>query len=617
MHAKTKRWNSIRWRIVLIYFLLVFIAMTIIGLIIMNQLENYQMNSVRKNLTKIVDESMKGQFQKYTDLQENQGEIQSSIDQNWSLKSFQEEIFIVDGNFNIVASNNQSAIGKKADTVLLSTSIIVTGLQGNIAEKDSSIPGTGTIGSSIPVKNLVFPIESDENGTVTGVIYLRSDVSGIYEMLSESKSIFGHAMLWALLITVLLGFLIARSITVPINDVTEKAERMSQGDFGQEVSVKSDDEIGRLAEMFNLLRQKLDLTLSEINSEKSKLETILKYMADGLIVVTSEGQIIHANPAARTMLSMSEEDITTRHYDELIRNYSEELCLDQILEKTSNGGNHENFRYGDRTFAVRYDRFKDENDQDIGVIMILQDITERQKLENMQMDFVANVSHELKTPITTIKSYTETLLDGGLEDRDIAMSFLTIVETEADRMNRLVKDLLQLSRLDYKQEKLFQKESSIISLLKSVVTKMELTAKNKNQHLNLIFNPNQQIMVVIDKDRIEQVLLNILSNAIKYTQEGGRVDIDAVTENKEVRIVVSDNGIGIAQSEIPRVFERFYRVDKARSRAMGGTGLGLAISKQIVEAHRGTLVLESQEGKGTRAIITLPLAPRRGISNIE
>lgn len=617
MLAKTKRWNSIRWRIVLIYFLLVFIAMTIIGLIIMNQLEDYQMNSVRKNLTKIVDESMKGQFQKYTDLQDNQGEMQASIDQNWSLKSFQEEIFIVDGNFNIVASNNQSAIGKKADTVLLSTSIIVTGLQGNIAEKDSSIPGTGTISSSIPVKNLVFPITSEEDGAVIGVIYLRSDVSGIYEMLSESKSIFGHAMLWALLITVLLGFLIARSITVPINDVTEKAERMSQGDFGQEVSVKSDDEIGRLAEMFNLLRQKLDITLSEINSEKSKLETILKYMADGLIVVTSEGQIIHANPAARTMLSISEEDITTRHYDELIRNYSEELCLDQIREKTSAGGNHENFQYGDRTFAVRYDRFKDENDQDIGIIMILQDITERQKLENMQMDFVANVSHELKTPITTIKSYTETLLDGGVEDRELATSFLTIVETEADRMNRLVKDLLQLSRLDYKQEKLFQKESNIVSLLKSVVTKMELTAKSKNQHLNLIFNPDQQIMVVIDKDRIEQVLLNVLSNAIKYTQEGGRVDIDAVTENKEVRIAISDNGIGIAQSEIPRVFERFYRVDKARSRAMGGTGLGLAISKQIVEAHRGTLVLESQEGKGTRAIITLPLAPRRGISNIE
>lgn len=616
MLAKKKRWNSIRWRIVLIYFLLVFIAMTIIGVVIMNQLEDYQMQSVEKNLTKIVKESMIYQFQGYDDLSANQAAIQTDIDTNWSSKSFQEEIFIVDPNFVIVASNNKSAVGKRAGN-LLSASIIVSGLQGKIAKDEGQIVTTNANNSSIPVKNLVFPIRSSTSGKITGVIYLRADVSGVYQMLSESKSIFAKAMLLALCITVLLGFLIARSITVPINDVTEKAERMSRGDFSQEVSVKSDDEIGRLAEMFNLLRQKLDLTLSEINSEKSKLETILKYMADGLIAVDSEGQIIHANPAGRTMLAITEADIQTKRWDEIIRAYSEALCYDQLLEKSREGGNHMNFQFGGQTYAVGYDRFQDESEQESGIIMLFQDVTEKQKLENMQSDFVANVSHELKTPITTIKSYTETLLDGGVEDKETALSFLAIVETEADRMNRLVKDLLQLSRLDYKQEKLFQKESNLVSLLKSAVTRIELSAINKRQHLNCIFDQDQMIMAVVDKDRIEQVLLNILSNAIKYTPEEGRIDIDILTAERQARIMVTDNGIGIAEHEIPRVFERFYRVDKARSRTMGGTGLGLAISRQIVEAHRGSISLESQEGKGTKAIITLPLAPRRGRSNIE
>lgn len=615
MLAKKKKWNSIRWRIVLIYFLLVFIAMTIIGVVIMNQLEDYQMQSVEKNLTKIVKESMIYQFQGYDDLRVNQAAIQTDIDTNWSSKSFQEEIFIVDPDFIIVASNNKSAVGKRAGN-LLSTSIIVTGLQGKIAKDEGQVV-TSNANNSIPVKNLVFPIRSSNTGKITGVIYLRADVSGVYQMLSESKSIFARAMLLALCITVLLGFLIARSITVPINDVTEKAERMSRGDFSQEVSVKSDDEIGRLAEMFNLLRQKLDITLSEINNEKSKLETILKYMADGLIAVDSEGQIIHANPAGRTMLAISETDIQTKRWDEIICGYSHALCYDQLLEKSREGGNHMNFQFGGQTYAVRYDRLQDESEQESGMIMLFQDITEKQKLENMQSDFVANVSHELKTPITTIKSYTETLLNGGVEDKETAMSFLAIVETEADRMNRLVKDLLQLSRLDYKQEKLFQKESNLVSLLKSAVTRIELTAIQKRQHLNCIFDQDQMIMAVVDKDRIEQVLLNILSNAIKYTPEEGRIDIDILAVERQARIIVTDNGIGMAEHEIPRVFERFYRVDKARSRTMGGTGLGLAISKQIVEAHRGSIFLESQEGRGTKAIITLPLAPRRGRSNIE
>lgn len=392
---------------------------------------------------------------------------------------------------------------------------------------------------------------------------------------------------------------------------------MSYGDFSREVMVKSEDEIGRLAEMFNLLREKLDLTLSEMSNEKSKLETILKYMADGLLAVDLSGAIIHINPAATQMLDLLPEDIEEFDYDQIMARCGKHLTMEALLEGTKSGGAQETFDFKGNVFAMRYDRFKDENGQDKGVIIIIQDITERQKLENMQTDFVANVSHELKTPLTTIKSYTETLLDGAMEDPEITANFLGIVDTEADRMNRLVKDLLQLSRLDHQRERWSMKETNLIAILNTAIPKVALTARQKEQHLNVLFDEEAVIPVNVDRDRIEQVVLNILSNAIKYTNEGGRIDIDVLEGGGHVKVIVSDNGIGISEADIPRVFERFYRVDKARSRAMGGTGLGLPISKQIVEEHHGTLTIESQEGKGTNVTMTLPLAFSRGQRGID
>ncbi|MDF2654360.1 MAG: cell wall metabolism sensor histidine kinase WalK [Bacillota bacterium] len=606
-----KRWSSIRWKIVFIYFLLVFIATTIIGVFIMSQLEAYYKDSIRDNITRMVEETMlRSSLQEYGDLASHQAEIQTNIS-SWS-KGVQQEIFVVDNDFTIIAASNNENLILKSAVEFLNQDLIVSGLNGKIDEKDEIIKSPK---KETPVKSLVFPI--GEEDSIKGVLYIREDMTSVYTTIDKSKLIFVQAMVIALLITVVLGFFIARSITVPINDVTEKAEKMAKGDFSQEVSVKSDDEIGRLAEMFNLLRQQLNLTLSEISNEKSKLETILKYMADGLIAVDLSGHIIHANPAAMAMLSITADDMVNRYYDDIIKGYNEGLMFDRLRENSKDGGATDVFFYGGSTFAVRYDRFKDENSQDVGIIMILQDITERQKLENMQTDFVANVSHELKTPLTTIKSYTETLLSGQVDDKETETQFLNIIDAEADRMNRLVKELLQLSRLDYKQEKWNKKESNLISLLKSVVTKVEMTAKNKNQHMNCIFDDGQKIMAVIDRDGIEQVLLNVLSNAIKYTQEGGRIDIDALRLNKSAQIIITDNGIGIPEKELSRVFERFFRVDKARSRAMGGTGLGLAISKQIIEEHKGSIEMESKEGRGTKVTITLPLSHSRGIKNIE
>ena len=543
-------------------------------------------------------------------LDENQVAIQAHVDTVW-IFSVREEVFVIDKNMQIIAANAHTSA--MLDIERLDIDAIRVALDsGNIVETRETYRSSTR---KIPVMNLVFPVFYRD--TITGVVYIRTDLSPVYSIVSSAGRIFLTSIPFALLVTLLLGFFLSKTITDPIRDVAQKATVMAQGDFSQEVEVKSDDEIGKLAWMFNNLRAQLDDNLSEIGNEKSKLETILRYMADGLIAINPLGRVVHANEAAKRILRIQPGDLENKFYNELIQRLNRELVLETLMEKCENGAVSETFSSGGLTYAIRYDRFKDEKNADIGLIMIIQDITERQKMENMQTDFVANVSHELKTPLTTIKSYTETLLDGALSDTETAKSFLSIIDTESDRMNRLVKELLQLSRLDYKQEKWLKKEINLISLLKLCVTNIELSAKAKNHHLNYIFNHDDEIRIVVDKDGIEQVILNVLSNAITYTGNGGRIDIDAFTNGKKAYIVITDNGIGIPESEIARVFERFYRVDRARSRSMGGTGLGLAISKQIIEEHDGSIELSSHEGRGTKVTVTLPIAPTRGTRGIE
>ena len=601
------RRGSVRWRIALIYFMLFFVVMTLVAVYLVNRIEQYQLSSLKENIAKTVSESnLSSYLGSYESLSMHGSEIQEVLDSSWS--SFSEELSVVDEKMQICASTNTNLVGKSAADVFDASIIASCLLTGESGESDSVLSG------GIPVKNLCYGIR---NAKDPGVIYVRADLSSIQTFVSQSKLIFIRVILFALLATVVLGFALASSITRPINDVTATVRKMSSGDFSEGVTVNSDDEIGQLAEMFNRMRERLSETLSEITGEKNKLSTIPEYMADGLVAVDLSGGIIHVNPAARTMLGLAPGDALPSNYDALMGHVSENIGLERIKGSCESSGAQDVFSYGGSTFAIHYDRFKDEDGEDIGIIILIQDITEQQKLENMQRDFVANVSHELKTPLTTIKSYTETLMDGAVEDVETAKNFLSVVDSEADRMNRLVKDLLQLSRLEQRQERMNYLETNVVALVRQCMVKVGMTAQQKGHQMNALFDEGINIRVLMDKDRMEQVLLNLLSNAIKYTPEGGRIDVDVESNGKEVQIIVSDNGIGIPEEELPRIFERFYRVDKARSRKMGGTGLGLAITKQIVEEHQGTITAESTPGRGTRFIITLRVAAHRGTPNID
>ena len=600
--------NSIKWRILAIFVLIVFIVMTIAGVFVTNKLESYEIDSIRSKCFKTLDIVMLSMpFGSYTVLDGQQETIQAIVNE-WQTGT-DYELYVIDTNFKIIAANNTMVVGKSAINTL-SENVIVKALKGNTAE------GQDTLTGSIPVLNAAKPIEGS-GGSIIGVLYLSANLTSVYDTTNESKVIFLQAMFIALLISALLSFFITSSITAPINDLTEKAEKMASGDFSQEIRGKSNDEIGRLADMFNILRRELDDNITEISNEKSKLETILKYMADGLIAVDLSGQIIHANAAARALLDLSDEEMENLNFSGILQKFGKKDIADGIKNITSSEVMNEIVMYRSNILSIRYARFTAEDDNDIGVIMLIQDITESQKLEQMQTDFVANVSHELRTPLTTIKSYTETLLESGIEDEETQKNFLMVIDDETERMSRLVKELLQLSRLDSHREKMNFKELEVGKILEDCVKKITLTAQAKEQTVECVYDRNTPLYIMGDRDKMQQVILNILTNSIKYTQAGGKIRLNAWKEDDVVCITVEDNGIGISDAELSRIFERFYRVDKARSRAMGGTGLGLSIAKQIIEVHGGSILAQSKEGSGTTMQITLPLAWSRGRRNID
>lgn len=376
---------------------------------------------------------------------------------------------------------------------------------------------------------------------------------------------------------------------------------MAMGDFDQYVDVKSDDEIGQLAGMFNHLTKKLKETIQEMDLERSKLNTIFQYMAEGVIAINIYGSIIHVNPIAMEILRINEEDLLNGKTIDL-----KSLNLNNInYGNVSSLEGTELLSLDTQVYKIKYAPYKNESEIIGGLIIVLQDITQEHKLDNMRKEFVANVSHELKTPITTIKSYTETLLENDI-DKDLEKNFLTVINSESDRMARLVRDLLQLSNIDYKKTTWNKNEISINNMINGIIQKLEFSIKEKEH--NVVLNIQESVPNLIgDNDGIEQVLLNVISNAIKYTENGGIIEVSAYNKENDIVIKVKDNGIGIPKKDLDRIFERFYRVEKGRSREMGGTGLGLSIAEEIIAAHNGTIELESDFGEGTEITVILPI----------
>ncbi len=585
--------KSIRWRFIVIFFTIVLVVITISGVYIIQFFEQNSYHSVESRLDALAN-LLLPDLNNTSDLITNQETVKKVIG-GFSMLGFREQIYVIANN-TIVASSEQRSSQSAID--FLDADLLLNGLSG---KKTMIIDQTNTEFSQVRVMDKVYPIM--QNNQLIGVLYIRYDLKDTEDTLNRARLTIIQSVGIALVITMVLSYIIASNVTKPINEVTSKALAMSRGDFEQKVEVKSDDEIGKLGEMFNLLNQRLKTSINDISREKSKLEAIINNSGDGLIALSRNQDILHINQKARKILAIN-SNLDIENYAQIARFLPDVLHFDNIISNHPDWRGSDILKIKENTYNLRFEPFNNEGIKKGGLIIVLQDITERHALENMRRQFVADVSHELKTPITSIKSYAETLIAGAIDDKEIALNFLSVINSETDRMTHLVKDLLELSNFDAKMTRLDLKEASYKALIESSVSKLSIHFEKKNQQIELDLVP---LSGYFDYHRLEQVIINILSNAIKYSDNNGQIRIALRGDQEYAYINVSDNGIGISKSDQEHLFERFYRVDKGRSRELGGTGLGLSIVKEIVDLHGGKITVDSELGFGTEFRIALPL----------
>lgn len=499
-------------------------------------------------------------------------------------------------NYYILDGEGRFVDGSNPNLTVARTRNIIAAMTGDTGSRSAV---------SDSVMDIAVPLDHDGDGKVDYIVYIADDKREISDLSWRFFQIVMQAMMFGLLAAILLSFLLSKTITTPIERITEGARSIAEGNFDQDLGVQSSDEIGELTRSFNYMARRLKATVGEVQGERDKLNTLFLHMTDGVAAFTTDGRLIHMNPATESLLGVRMQDNLT--FDEMFADLemvgSDETAMRSFLtsEITRRG----------RVLSVTLAPYG-ALDGKGGVIAVLHDITEQRRLDDARREFVANVSHELRTPLTNIRSYTETLLDAaGDIPLDTEKQFLGVISSESERMARIVTDLLTLSKLDYGRMELRMQRFSLSALLHKVADAMKFTAEDSGHEMT-VDAPDSLPEITGDRERIEQVVVNILSNAVKYTPSGGHIRLAACRgEKSTVRITVQDDGIGIPAEDVPRLFERFYRVDKARSRAAGGTGLGLAIAKEIVEQHGGHIELESEYGKGTTVHITLPtdLAP--------
>ena len=364
---------------------------------------------------------------------------------------------------------------------------------------------------------------------------------------------------------------------------------------------KKSNDLGDLENVFGVMTTELKEKLSEVSTQKNQIETILIHMTDGIIAFNMKGEIILINPAAKKFLSIRPEDNT---FDDIFKKFNLDINMEKIIYLENWTSTEQRIQVEDNYMNVFFAPFKNESDRPDGVIAVIQDITEHVKLDNMQKEFVADVSHELKTPITSIMGYADTLLEGDY-DKETQTKFLNVIATEARRMARLVTDLLTLSRYDSNKKKTHKESFDLGELVKKCQDKLAIEIKKKNHKVNCFVTADVP-PVYADKDDIERVVLNILTNSIKYTKDGGEIKIYVGFVYNDAYIKIFDNGIGIPEEDLSRIFERFYRVDKARTREMGGTGLGLSIAKEILDKNGGSIDIKSVVGQGTEVVVRIP-----------
>ncbi|WP_075619684.1 cell wall metabolism sensor histidine kinase WalK [Paenisporosarcina indica] len=590
--------KSIHVKIVLIYILLILLAMQIIGLYFARELEQ----TLKESFTTSIKERVNlVEYSVREELIKPRGEEDPTVEQSlrtvlYSIRSVDiNEIRVIDTNFRILATsetNNQSIVGQRSTNDLVKQSI-------------SSETPFDTISLDRQSGDRIWVLSSPimDKGKILGTIYLESNIESVFKQMNEINRILAGGTALSLVITVILGALIAQTITRPISDMRRQAQSMAKGNFSRKVRVYGNDEIGQLAIAFNHLTNRLQEAQSTTEGERRKLASVLSNMTDGVIATDRKGRIILINDPALRLLRVPSEMVIHRPISSVLGIDLQFAFEDLIHMKDSI---NLDFSTPDRPYILRanFSVIQKETGFVNGLITVLHDNTEQEKIDMERREFVANVSHELRTPLTTMRSYLEALADGAWQDQDLAPSFLNVTQTETERMIRLVNDLLQLSKMDSRSYDLNREFVEFNKFFNRIIDRFEMS-KSQQVHFQRLL-PDAQFFVEIDTDKLTQVIDNIISNALKYSPDGGNIRFGIIVQGGFLKVMVSDDGMGIPKENVERIFDRFYRVDRARARSMGGSGLGLAIAREMIEAHGGAIWAESEEGHGTTVFFTLP-----------
>lgn len=594
--------RSIQLKFIIIYILLLLVAVQVIGSYVAREVETELLGNFKESINDrigLLSYNLEQAFNKDRSVDDQELTLQQEI-QNIVTDMDRGGITTVQVTNNqgrVLGTNdflNQDIVGKK-----ITEEIVQRALKFSSSMDNTVIDGQ--TGDRVFVR--VEPIFSEDENVV-GAIYLQTSLESVYDQLSDINEIFLNGSILALFVSVILGILVARAITKPIMEMQKQAQTMARGDFSQKVNVYGTDEISQLAETFNDLNDRLRHSMATIQEEQRKLSSVLSNMSEGVIATDRAGDITVMNEAAGKLLGENPNRFIGKDLLDLLD--LDERVVD-ITELQESGSMIIDFSDEEDIFLLRanFSTIFDENDEVTGFITVLSDVTEEEKVEQERREFVSNVSHELRTPLTTLRSYIEALTEGAWKDKEIAPKFLDVTQNETERMIRMVNSLLQLSRMDNKELSLQRERTEFIQFFHHVIDRFEI---NISENITLKRQlPNLRYYVWIDKDRMTQVLDNIISNAIKYSPNGGTIRFKVEKQVRQIVVSISDEGLGIAYNKLDKIFDRFYRVDKARTRKLGGTGLGLAISRELVEAHYGKIWATSIEGKGTTIYFTLPL----------
>lgn len=608
MNSKLKFYQSIRVKIALVFALMLMLTLECVGAVFVRQLEHQNLNTFKQTieLPSYVDNSLSEQLSRPDTKKANQQirQILSEVNNNNI-----SEIRVVDSKGVIrgtSTADNRNMVGQKTTDAMVKATLL-----NNRSHSENVYDGANHNRYYVNV----IPL-NDSNNNVVGAVLLRASLEEVYSNINNITLIYLSAALVTIILSLFLAVLISQEITRPIEEMRKQTLRIARGDFSGQVRVMGNDELGQLAGAVNNLSVRVEEAQESSDSERRRLDSVLSHMSDGVLATDRRGNITIVNNMALQLLGVDHEDdligksiidaLDIRHdytVRELINSNQKEMIIDM-----SAGGN-------DLILNAYFSPIQRESGFISGLVCVLHDVTSQQKEERERKQFVSNVSHELRTPLTSVHSYVEALSDGAWKDKDIAPQFLTVIQNETNRMIRMINDLLSLSRMDSGTTKLNLEYVNIKELFNYILNRFDMIIKkdendqNSKKYTIERYFTDKDLWVEIDTDKFTQVIDNIMNNAIKYSPDGGVITTRLLETHNHVILSISDQGLGIPRKDLGRIFDRFFRVDKARSRKQGGTGLGLAISKEVINLLGGQIWVDSIEGQGSTFYISLPYVP--------